>query len=118
MKEAERTELLKARDERGAEGFLRNYSPLIRYVVSPVLNDEGGVEECLSDVAMKVWERIGQFDEATGSFKAWVPAIARNAAVSRNRTTGLRALRSRLPQRRTPQKRCSAKNGPLRSKGR
>ena len=82
MKEAEITELLKARDERGAEGFLRNYAPLIRYVVSPILSDEGCVEECLSDVAMKVWERIGQFDAAKGSFKAWVTAIARNAALN------------------------------------
>jgi RNA polymerase sigma-70 factor (ECF subfamily) len=98
LKDAEITELLKARDERGAEGFLRNYAPLIRYVVSPVLNDEGGVEECLSDVAMKVWERIGQFDEAKGSFKAWVTAIARNAALNMARGEARRPQAGTLPE--------------------
>ena len=82
MKEAELIEKLRARDESGAEELLRRYSPLIRYVASPILTDEGRLEECVSDVTMLVWERIGQFDEARGSFKAWLTAIARNTALN------------------------------------
>jgi len=82
LKEAEILELLRARDERGAEELMRRYSPLIRYVASPILSDEGDLEECVSDAAMKVWDNIAGFDPEKGSFKAWLTAIARNTALN------------------------------------
>ncbi len=82
MKETELIQLLTARDERGAEELLRHYAPLIRYVASPILADERSVEECVSDVAMRVWENIGRYDPEKGGFKAWLTAIARNAALN------------------------------------
>ena len=66
MKEAEITELLKARDERGAEEFLKNYSPLIRYVVSPIsiangelpvgeTNSLRGAHDGVTAVSYQIW---------------------------------------------------------------
>lgn len=43
---------------------------LIRYVVSPILPDERDREDCLSEVLMRVWEGIGGFDPARGSWKS------------------------------------------------
>ena len=82
MQEKEIIELIKAKDPRGAEEFLRNYSPLVRYVIGPIIKDEQDREECISDVCMRVWERIESFDAAKGSFTTWVTAIARNLALN------------------------------------
>lgn len=88
MREAEIIELIRRRDERGAEELLRHFGALIRYVVSPILPDERDREDCLSEVLMRVWEGIGGFDPARGSWKSWLTALARNAALNRRRDAG------------------------------
>ena len=85
LQDKELIELIRNRDPRGAELFQRNYSPLIRYVINPVIKDESDREECLSDVCMRVWNRIESFDPGKGSWTTWITAIARNAALSRTR---------------------------------
>lgn len=70
----------------GALDQLRlHFSPLIRYVIAPILADERDREEVLSDVLLRVWDRIEQFDPHQGSWTAWLSAIARNAAIDRAR---------------------------------
>jgi RNA polymerase sigma factor (sigma-70 family) len=86
--EQEIIELLRSRDERGVQEMLRHFGPLMRYVIAPILADTRDREECLSECAMKVWDKIGSFDSARGSWRAWLTAIARNAAL--NRARGLR----------------------------
>ena len=88
VREAEIIELVRRRDERGAEELLRHFGALIRYVVSPILPDERDREDCLSEVLMRVWEGIGGFDPARGSWKSWLTALARNAALNRRRDAG------------------------------
>lgn len=88
MREAEIIELIRRRDERGAEELLRHFGALIRYVVSSILPDERDREDCLSEVLMRVWEGIGGFDPARGSWKSWLTALARNAALNRRRDAG------------------------------
>lgn len=80
--------LLQNRDPQGAEALLRHWGPLIRYVIAPILPDVRDREECLSQVAMQVWENIGNFDPQRGSWKTWLTAIARNAALNRARGQG------------------------------
>ena len=74
-------ELIKNRDPRGAEEFQRDYSPLVRYVIGPIIKDEQDREECLSDICMRVWNRIESFDPEKGSWTTWITAIARNMAL-------------------------------------
>ena len=40
MGESEIIELIRARDERGAEELLRHFGALLRYVIAPILPDE------------------------------------------------------------------------------
>ena len=80
MHEQEVLALLRAGDERGAEALLRHYAPLMRYIIAPILPDPQDREECLSEVSMRVWSRIAQFDPARGSWNAWLTAITRNTA--------------------------------------
>ena len=44
--------------------LLLHYGPLMRYIIAPILPDPQDREECLSEVSMRVWSRIAQFDPA------------------------------------------------------
>ena len=76
--------LIRARNGDGMDALLLYFAPLIRYVVEPIAG-EAEAEDCVHDAAMRAWERIDSFDESKGSFKAWLTAIARNAALDRAR---------------------------------
>ena len=67
-------------DERGMEALLLHYGPLMRYIIAPILPDPQDREECLSEVSMRVWSRIAQFDPARGSWNAWLTAITEHGA--------------------------------------
>ena len=82
------TELIRAMKERepGApERFQTAFTPLLRYIIAPILLDERDREECLSDVALRAWEDIGSYDPSKASFTTWLSALARNAALNRRR---------------------------------
>ena len=85
MGESEIIELIRARDERGAEELLRHFGALLRYVIAPILPDERDREDCLSEVLMRIWDGIGGFDPARGAWRAYITAAARNAALNRAR---------------------------------
>lgn len=86
MKEQEIIELLLQKNEKGMDALLKHYGPLIRYVIAPVLKNEQDREDCLSEVAMKVWEKIEQYDCQKGSWNAWLTAVTRNTALNFSRS--------------------------------
>lgn len=86
MKEAELIELLQARDERGVDELLRHYSPLMRYIIAPILPDKRDGEECLSECALRVWEKIDLYDPQKGSWKGWLTALTRRVALNKLRS--------------------------------
>ena len=77
MGEREMIELIRARDERGAEELLRRFGALIRYVIAPILPDERDREDCLAEVLMRIWDGIGGYDPERGSWRAYITAAAR-----------------------------------------
>ena len=83
MRDKTLIEKLRQRDEAGVEEFLQQYGPLMRYIIAPILPDFREQEECLSDVAMRVREKIDQFEEKRGSFAGWLTALTRNTALNR-----------------------------------
>lgn len=85
MREQEIIALIRVRDERGLSELLRHYGPMMRYLISPILPSEQDREECLSEAAMRVWDSIGSFDAARGSWSTWLTALTRNAALNRAR---------------------------------
>lgn len=91
MQEHEIIALIQARDERGAEELLRYYGPLMRYIIYPILSDAQDREECLSETAMRVWDKIELYNPRLGSWNAWLTALTRNTALNlarRNRRHG------------------------------
>lgn len=75
------------RSEGALDQLKLHYGPLIRYVIAPILSDERDREEAFSDILLRVWDRIDQFEPKTGSWTNWLSAIARNAAIDRARKT-------------------------------
>ncbi len=87
MRETEIPRLIRSRDESGMEELLRHYGPLMRYVIDPILRDRHRTDDCLSEAAMRIWDKIDTYDENKGSFAAWVTAITRNTALNMLRKT-------------------------------
>lgn len=77
--------LLLEKNEQGMDALLLHYGPLMRYIIAPILQNPQDREDCLSEVSMRVWEKIGQFDGDKGSFHAWLTAITRNTALNHAR---------------------------------
>lgn len=77
-------DLLK-RTDGSLEQLKLHYGPLIRYVITPILPDTRDREEVFSDILVRVWDRVDQFDPKHGSWTNWLSSIARNAAIDRAR---------------------------------
>lgn len=89
MDEREIVKMLRQRDEAGMEALVRHSGPLLRYMIAPILPDLRDREECLSEITMRIWDRIDQFDPQKGSWNGWLTAVARNTALN-HRRKGLR----------------------------
>lgn len=85
MSEQEIIELLLQRAEKGLDELLTHYGALIRYIIGPILPNVQDQEDCLSEVAMRVWEKITMYDAQRGSWTTWLTAVARNGALNYKR---------------------------------
>ncbi len=85
VKEQDIVDLLKAHNEKGIEELLKHYGPLIRYIVSPILSNEQDREDCISEITMRIWEKIELYNSESGTWKAWITTIARNLALNHAR---------------------------------
>ena len=97
MKEKELVQRLQDRDETALEELLRRFGPLMNYIIAPILTGSHDREECISETAMAVWEKIGSYDPDKGSWTTWLTAVTRNQALNR-----ARALRREDTQELTP----------------
>lgn len=82
MEEREIIARLKNGDESAMTPFLTKYGPLLRYIIASILENPLDREECFSDAAMRVWEKIGLFEPERGSFRSFCSAIARSTALN------------------------------------
>ena len=85
--EQEMIRRLLAREEAGMADLLLHYGPLMRYIIAPILPNPQDREDCLSEVTLRVWEKIEQYDRKRGSWNAWLTAITRNTALNHARKT-------------------------------
>lgn len=98
MQEQVIVEWLLQRDERGMDALWKHYGPLMRYIIAPILKNPQDREDCLSEVTMRVWERIGQFDRERGSWNAWLTSVTRNTALNHARTISRRDSGGEIPE--------------------
>lgn len=57
----------------------------MRYVIAPILRDPQEREERLSEVTIRVWEKIDTFQEERGSWNGWLTSLTRHAALNHAR---------------------------------
>ena len=67
------------------ERFQTAFTPLMKYIIAPILPDERDREECLADVILQAWESIGSYDPEKASLTTWLTILTRNAALNRRR---------------------------------
>ena len=99
LTEKEIVNMIYIRREAGMEELVRHYSPLVRYIIKPILENEHDREECMSDVMMSAWNNISQYNESRGSLSAWLTAIARNTALNRARNNKKHAENDELDEK-------------------
>lgn len=85
MNEQEILSLLLQKDEKGMHALLVHYGPLMRYIIAPILPNPQDQEDCLSEVAMRVWVNAEKYDSQQGSWGTWLTAITRNYALNYKR---------------------------------
>ena len=56
--------------DQGMELLLRQFTPLLRYVISGVLRDTQDAEDCFSEVSLALWQKLDGFDPEKGSLSA------------------------------------------------
>ena len=85
MHEEKLIQLIKDRDENGAKELLLQYGPLMRYIIAPILPNKQDQEDCLSEIIMKVWDKIDTYDTEKRNFNRWLTALVRNTALNKAR---------------------------------
>lgn len=70
------------REDGSLEALTLHYRARILYILRPILPDTRDQEECLSEISLKIWDKIDTFDPNRGSFPAWLTVLSRNAALN------------------------------------
>lgn len=80
--------LLLKQPELGIDIALQHYGNTVRWIVKKILGNSGqaDVEECVSDVFVRLWQSAAQFDSSRGvPLSSWVYGIARHTALDYSR---------------------------------
>ena len=70
---------LKEKNENAFDAIYEKYYKLIYYIIFKTINDKEVTKELVSDVFLKMYQKIEQHD-VTKSFKYWLITIAKNTA--------------------------------------
>lgn len=76
------------RNTNAFEFLMQEYTKPVYYLAHNIMVMNCGkedIEECVSDVFLEVWRKIGSFDEKRGSFKTWLLILAKHKALDYKR---------------------------------
>jgi len=80
--------LLRKQPEQGLDIALQRYGNTVRWIAMKILGHDGqaDVEECVSDVFVRLWQSAARFDSSRGvPLSSWVYGIARHTALDYKR---------------------------------
>lgn len=80
---------LRANDEGALEFLVAAYWQRLLRFVAGILDQEGGAEDVVQEVFIRLWMRRGEL-RMEGSFRAFLYTLARNAAIDERRRSGRR----------------------------
>lgn len=81
-REEQIVKLLKVRDESGMKLLLKYYKPLMYYIITPILSNPQDRDECISEISLRLWEKIHLYDESKSNFLTWLTAFVKNTALN------------------------------------
>ena len=73
------------RDGEALAELYDRYAPRVYGLCLRILNETQLAEDILQEVFMRVWERASLFEQARGSFPAWLMGITRNSCIDQLR---------------------------------
>lgn len=76
---------IQARDDAAIAVLYRRHTPLLRTVISHVLNNDCDVDDQLQEVFLEVWRQATHYDEAKGKALGWIVTLARRRAIDKLR---------------------------------
>lgn len=71
---------LKRRDADAMMDLYDSFSRLLYSIVLRAVRDAAIAEDITQEVFLRVWNRVGTFDEEKGNLEAWLVTVARNRA--------------------------------------
>jgi RNA polymerase sigma-70 factor (ECF subfamily) len=83
-------ERIRARDASAVGELYDRHSRLLYGLILRMLRDRSEAEDVLQEVFLLVWNRVTTYDTSLGSPAGWLVGIARNRAIDRLRTAGVR----------------------------
>ena len=75
-------ELIRSSRDKGLMLMQEQYSGMMHYIVRGILKNEDDIEECISDICIKVWHSIESYSPEKGKFSTWLTVISRNTALN------------------------------------
>ena len=88
QEEQELQRLLMEQPEQGVMEALRRYGKTVEWIVRKILgsNAQAEIEECVSDIFLKLWQNAAEFDVTRGvPLASWLYGIARHTALDYRR---------------------------------
>jgi RNA polymerase sigma-70 factor (ECF subfamily) len=82
-------EKLLSKDEKTIEFLIEKYHKLLWLIAESTLKGIGGaedIEECVSDVFVRLWRKPEAFDPDRGTIKTYISVMAKSAALNRYKT--------------------------------
>ena len=75
------------RNTNAFEFLIQEYTKTVYYLAHNILGNgsKEDIEECVSDVFLEVWRKIGSFDKKRGSFKTWILILTKHKALDYKR---------------------------------
>jgi RNA polymerase sigma-70 factor, ECF subfamily len=78
-------ERIKVRDEDALAALYRRHTPLLRTIISRVVNNDTDTDDLLQEVFVEIWNRVNRYEEAKGKALGWIVTLARRRAIDRVR---------------------------------
>lgn len=85
---------LKARDPQAMAELYDLYGRAVFRLILRTTGNESLAEDLTQETFLRVWNRIGGFDERQGALGGWIMAVARNIAIDHLRSPGARNART------------------------
>ncbi|HMP29818.1 MAG TPA: sigma-70 family RNA polymerase sigma factor [Saprospiraceae bacterium] len=81
---------IKNKDEHGMSYLLKAYGNAIYTIINKIVTNQEDAEEVMQTTFLKIWNQAESFDDSKASLFTWMGHIAKNTAIDKLRSKGVR----------------------------